>query len=89
MAKDLLMNVSAFLADHSSDDATDSKYRKNVKGRPAQPVETLTSSGFAALRSQGTDSVRGTWSSEGDAGHHFPCLRLSRMGRRARNRGCP
>jgi hypothetical protein len=35
-----------------------------------QPDDTSTQ-GQSLPRSQGTDSVRGTWSSEGEAGHHL------------------
>jgi hypothetical protein len=48
------------------------KHRRRVTGRSAQPVELPTPCGSVSSRSQGTDSVRGTWSSEGDAGHHPP-----------------
>jgi RNA-directed DNA polymerase len=48
------------------------QHRRRVTGRSAQPVELPTPCGSVSSRSQGTDSVRGTWCSEGEAGHHPP-----------------
>jgi hypothetical protein len=48
------------------------KHRRRVARRSAQPSEQPTPCGSVSPRSQGTDSVRGTWSSEGEAGHHPP-----------------
>ena len=46
----------------------------------AEPAEQLAPWEFVPPGSQGTDSVRGTWSSEGDAGHHHPPPRPSADG---------
>ena len=48
--------------------------RTEVEGCLAKPAEQLAPWESGPSRSQGTDSVRGTWSSEGNAGHHpsFP-----------------
>jgi group II intron reverse transcriptase/maturase len=43
-----------------------------VASRSAQPAEQQTLWDSDLSGSQGTDSVRGTWCSEGDAGHHRP-----------------
>jgi hypothetical protein len=53
----------------------------------AKPAEQLAPWESDPPRSQGTDSVRGTWCSEGNAGCHLSCPRLLGMGHRARNRG--
>ena len=44
----------------------------DAQSRSAQPAEQRTLWESALSGSQGTDSVRGTWSSEGEAGHHQP-----------------
>jgi len=46
----------------------------------AQPAVSLPESSNVASRSQGTNSVRGTWSSEGDAGCHQPLHAESESG---------
>lgn len=46
------------------------KQHADASNRPAQPVERALVCGSDRPGSQGTESVRRTWSSEGDAGHH-------------------
>jgi hypothetical protein len=46
--------------------------RTDVGCCSAEPAEELAPWESGPPGSQGTDSVRGTWSSEGDAGHHPP-----------------
>jgi len=46
--------------------------RTDVAGGSAEPVEPLAPWESDPSESQGTDSVRGTWCSEGNAGHHQP-----------------
>ena len=48
------------------------EYRTDVESCSAQPAEQLAPWESVPSGSQGTDSVRGTWCSEGDAGHHQP-----------------
>jgi RNA-directed DNA polymerase len=46
--------------------------RTEVECSSAKPAEELLPWESDPSEDQGTDSVRGTWSSEGDAGHHQP-----------------
>jgi group II intron reverse transcriptase/maturase len=48
------------------------EYRTDVAGCSAEPADQLAPWEPLPSESQGTDSVRGTWCSEGDAGHHQP-----------------
>jgi hypothetical protein len=51
-------------------------YPVHVEGRSAEPAASATCWESGPSRSQGTDSVRGTWCSEGEAGCHFSCQGL-------------
>ena len=48
------------------------EYHTDVESCSAQPADQLAPWESLPSESQGTDSVRGTWCSEGDAGHHQP-----------------